>query len=953
VSARAARAAEAGGADAAGAFGAVEAVEAVGDGPRADLRMVLLGVAAWAGGLVALLTPGWVGAALVAVGLAAAAGLWRRGRPVGTAVGAVLVAAAVAAGVMVRAEAHTTGPVARLAEQRAVATVTARVTSDPVTRKGRFGDFVVARLTVQEVVGRGHRFAVRTPVVLIGDDTWAHVELGSLVRSTARLTPPDEPSVGAVLTGPGPPAMLASPSELLAGAEAVRAGIRDAVRGSPDARALVPALVVGDDRTMSAAVVEAFRTCGLTHLAAVSGTNLTLVVGFLLLVARGVGVRGRWLTVVGVLGVVGFVVLARPEPSVVRAAAMGSVALLSLGRDGRARGARALGVATVVLLLVDPWLVVSPGFALSVLATAGILFLAPAFRDRLARWLPRWVAEAVAVPLAAQLACTPVVAGLSGEVSLVAVVANMAVAPMVAPATVLGLLGGLAYLVLPAAGALVGLVAGWCGGWIVLVAVHLARLPAASVAWTAEPLPLFLLTLLCVGVGWWSGWVLARRRRSACAVVVLALVVLRPLPTPGWPPDGWVLVACDVGQGDGLVLNAGGGRAVVVDTGPDPASIVRCLDRLDVAAVPVLVLTHFHADHVGGLEGVLREESVGEVLTTGLRDPPGGAAAVAVTTADAGVPVRVPVQGDVERVGAVTWQVLGPGAHSPGPGEQGSAANNASLVLLAEVQGVRVLLTGDIEPEAQAALARAYPSLRVGVLKVPHHGSRFQDTAWLTGLGARVALVSVGEDNDYGHPAPALVEALTDAGALVRRTDESGDVAVVVEGGRLRVRARRLRSAGSRRCGARRPRPGPAAGAGAPRRCARPRTRRSPWPPPRPPRRRGRGRWRPRRRPRPRTRRRTRGRSPPGTPGSASPTRCPRRPAPCRSSRPRTPPPRRRRWRRRGWPRRSPGPARRPAGCRWPRASASGTRSGCGRAWPTARPPPPTGSPSRWVRRRR
>ena len=147
---------------------------------------------------------------------------------------------------------------------------------------------------------------------------------------------------------------------------------------------------------------------------------------------------------VGVLGVLGFVLLARPEPSVLRAAAMGTVALAGMGSRGRDRGVRALGVAVFVLLLLDPWLALSVGFVLSSLATAGILFLGPPFRDALATWLPRWAAEALAVPFAAQLACTPVVAAISGQVSLVAVVANLVVAAAVGPATVLGLLGGVA-----------------------------------------------------------------------------------------------------------------------------------------------------------------------------------------------------------------------------------------------------------------------------------------------------------------------------------------------------------------------------------------------------------------------------------------------------------------------------------------------------------------------------
>jgi competence protein ComEC len=129
-----------------------------------------------------------------------------------------------------------------------------------------------------------------------------------------------------------------------------------------------------------------------------------------------------------------------------------------------------------------------------------------------------------------------------------------------------------------------------------------------------------------------------------------------------------------------------------------------------------------------------------------------------------------------------------PGAGPTDPGE--SAPNNASVVLVAEVAGLRVLLTGDVEPSAQAALARDLSGLRVDVLKVPHHGSRHQDLDWLTSLGARLALVSVGEDNDYGHPAPDLLAALSATGASVWRTDVSGDVVVVVRDGELGVVAR-------------------------------------------------------------------------------------------------------------------------------------------------------------------
>lgn len=758
-----------------------------------DLRAVLLGVSAWAGGLAVLGLPGWTWPVVAVLGSLWVLSRHRRGRPVVTFLACLLAAAAVGGVTALHVEANRGSPVAALARQGAVATLTARVSSDPVLRTGRFGAFTLTRVTVSAVTGRGHRHRTGVPVLVIGDASWKRVELGSRVTTTGRLAVPDGPDLAGVLSTGRPPRVLSRPGEVLSAAARVRAGIRASVAGAaPAARALVPALVVGDDQALPDRVVEDFRTCGLTHLAAVSGTNLTLVVGFLLVVARWAGIRARGLVVVGVLGVAAFVLLARPEPSVLRAAAMGSVALVGLGARGRDTGVRALGVAVLVLLLLDPWLALSLGFVLSALATAGILFLGPPFRDALQGWLPRWAAEALAVPFAAQLACTPVVAAISGQVSLVAVAANLAVAAVVGPATVLGLLGGLLMMVLPPVGLVCGRLAGFCAGWIIAVATHLARLPTAAVEWAPGVVPVLLLGLLCLVVGLGATRVLRRGRWSVALSVVLVVVMVRPLPSPGWPPPGWVLVACDVGQGDGLVLNTGSGSAVVVDTGPDPPAMEACLDRLGVRTLPVVVLTHFHADHVDGLPTVLSGRRVGELDVTATEDPAYGAEEVRRWAAAARVPVRVPAYGEVRRVGDVTWQVVGPVASGVDGhhGEEGSAANNASLVLLVEVRGVRLLLSGDMEPEAQQRLHASLPGLRVDVLKVPHHGSRYQDPDLLGVLGARLAVVSVGAGNDYGHPAGSTLTLLRRAGMTVERTDEDGDVAVTVRDGRLGVRER-------------------------------------------------------------------------------------------------------------------------------------------------------------------
>jgi competence protein ComEC len=759
-------------------------------GPGSDLRAPVLGAVAWAAALVALGVPAAFAGLLLAAGAVAVAARWRRGLPTGTHVGWLVVAAAVATSALLQIESVGSTPATELAAQEAAVRGVLVVRSDPVRGSGRRAPYVHFRATLLEVSGRGRATRLRAPVVVVADTRWAGLRLDSRLRFSGRLAPADGDDLAALVIARGPPVRLAGPSPLLAAVDRLRAGIREAVADQPPGpRALVPALVDGDDGGLAQDVSADFRAAGLTHLLAVSGTNLTLIVGFLLVLARWCGVRARGLVVVGVLGVVGFVLLARTEPSVLRAAVMGSVALVGMGVHGRARGSRALGVAVVVLLLVDPWLARSIGFALSVCATAGILLLGPPWRDALLRWLPRWAAEAVAVPLAAQLACTPLVAAISGQVSLVAVAANMAVAWAVGPATVLGLLGGVLALGWGPLGRLVATPAGWCAGWIIAVARTSAGLPLAALSWAPGWISLTVLTVLCAALALGLAAALARRTLTLGTLGVLLVVMLVPLPTPGWPPAGWVMVACDVGQGDGLVLNIGRGSAVVVDAGPEPGLMDRCLDRLGVRAVPLVVISHFHADHVDGLPGVFAGRRVGLVETSPVPDPEGGARLVAEVASRAGVPVRVVGYGETTTIGPLRWQVLGP-VRTSYP-DSGSPPNDASVVMLVEVRGVRLLLMGDEERPSQADLRRTTTGLRADVLKVAHHGSSKQDEELVRQLGARLAVISVGVDNDYGHPAPSTLHLLHDAGMQVHRTDLDGDVAVVVDDrGRLRSATR-------------------------------------------------------------------------------------------------------------------------------------------------------------------
>jgi competence protein ComEC len=515
-----------------------------------------------------------------------------------------------------------------------------------------------------------------------------------------------------------------------------------------------------------------------------------MILGVLLFAVRRLGAGPVLGAACCAVALVGFVILARPSPSVVRAAAMGAIGLVGLaaGRPRAAVPALAAGVAA--LIIIDPELAADPGFALSALATAGLLLLATPWRDALRRagW-PGGLAEAVAVPAAAQVTCGPVVAGLSGVVSLVAVPANLVVVPMIPPATLLGVTAAVLSPIWPAGARAVAWLAYWPAQWLVLVATYGARLPAGAVPWPDGVAGALLLAVITVAL-----LVAARRPIVRRLVAMVALGgVLGALPVrvvaSGWPPPRWLVVACAVGQGDAIVLPAGPGRAVVVDAGPEPNAVDRCLHRLGVRQVVVFVVSHFHADHIGGVAGVFRGRSVLAVIAPDWPEPAAARADVAARAAGARVPMRTVGPGWTYAVGGLDLAVLGPvePLHATK-----SDPNNNSLIIRARVAGRTVLLPGDAETEEQqVVLSHLGPgAVHADVLKVAHHGSLYQEPAFLDAVDPSVALVSVGLANDYGHPNGALLDRLARGGARVLRTDLNGDLAAVAVDDGLAVVAR-------------------------------------------------------------------------------------------------------------------------------------------------------------------
>ncbi|MFC0434506.1 DNA internalization-related competence protein ComEC/Rec2 [Kutzneria buriramensis] len=671
--------------------------------------------------------------------------------------------------------------------------------SDPLRQQAEHGAIVTLRVEVSErpkplrTQGFGSRQGgadrVLVPagdiVVLAQASGWADLLPGQSATVTGRAAPARGGDLTvAVVQARGSPSEVTPAPVWQWVAAALRSGLRRASAVLPEEQAgLVPGLVVGDTTNLSPRVSDEFTVAGMTHLLAVSGANLAIVAGAVLFTIRLLGWGPRVAGVGAGLAVIGFVILAGPQPSVLRAAVMGGLALLALVMGRERSLLPALAWSVLVLMPIDPSLGMNAGFALSVLATGALVLVAPNWAAKLrAKGVPPGVAEAVAAPLAAHLVTAPVIAGLSGKVSVVAVVANVVAEPVVAPATVIGVLATVATPASQWLGEWLARATSPEAWWLIHVARYTSSMPLATVRWPSGLLGAVLLAAVLV-----AGWAVLRSRwlRVVAGVVVVgAVLVFIParLTGSGWPPTGWAMVSCDVGQGDAHVLSTSQpGRVVLIDTGPDLSSIVGCLHRLDVVSIPLILLSHLHADHVGGLASVLDDYPVGAVGVGPLHEPAWAWDQVRRLTAAANVQEVDVVAGQRFELPGLSLDVIAPRdvpSHL-GPDAEGTPVNDASLVLRADTAAGRILLTGDIELEGQADLLSTNQDLAADVLKVPHHGSRYSLPRFLERVRPRVALVSVGAGNPFGHPSSMILDALRQEGATVLRTDEDGDSAVV------------------------------------------------------------------------------------------------------------------------------------------------------------------------------
>jgi competence protein ComEC len=577
-----------------------------------------------------------------------------------------------------------------------------------------------------------------------------------------------------------------------------RAAIRarfDATLAPPHA-GIARALLLGEAAAVAPALNDAIRAAGVSHVLAVSGMHVTVLVGGIAALVRALWLRSalalywearRVAAGVGALLAPLVAALCGGSPSAVRAALTSSLmfALSALGHRPSALAVAALAVAWHIA--IEPRAALHPGFVLSVAATAALL--TASCEGAAGLW------RALRESLRAWLATAPFLLLCFGGTSLVALLANVVLLPLgtvLIPLCVAHLLA-----------ALLGL-AGWLGTGALFEAASGAFLGAARLCAALDPglhlPPLAPAQLLALGAG--AGFCLlptARGLRAAVAAGALLVMLLCELALR-WstPPEQLQVVFLDVGQGDAAIVRSAGQTALIdaggsVGGGPDPgsASVLPALEALRVRKLDLVVLSHPHPDHYGGLTAVLASLPITELWDTGQAEAEGAsqAAQLLAQVRARGGTVRGPAQlcGRTRRLGRTALEVLAPCPRF----DEGHGPNDNSFVLRLSHGRRSFLFTGDVEQLAEAALlARHGPALRSDVLKVAHHGSRTSSAeALLRAISPWLAVVSAGRGNRFGHPHAEVVARLGRLARHTLRTDVVGGVEVLSDGDTLRVRA--------------------------------------------------------------------------------------------------------------------------------------------------------------------
>ncbi len=569
--------------------------------------------------------------------------------------------------------------------------------------------------------------------------------------------------------------------------QGIRSSFLTSLRGiSPDSAALVAGLAIGDDTELSAQTKEDFRKVSLTHLSAVSGANCAIVLAGVAFLLNLLPIARPFRILISFSAIGFYLALVGQEPSVLRASAMVGVVLLGFLIGRRVSPLDAIALSVIGLLLWQPELSLSYGFALSALATIGLVALAPKLVEVFEKRMPTWLAIVISVSVAAQIACLPVLFMLQPELPLYSVLANVLAEPLVAPITVLGLLACLISPIAPFLSSAITLLASLPASLIVQIGKSLANAPLATISWYQGVTGVFLGALITISIGVLLLTKIQKLR--AVAGIVLACIVISfsaqsssaGIHTSNFYSGQYTLVNCDVGQGDALVIRSKG-KVAVIDVGRENPAVDSCLSALGISRIDLLVLTHYDMDHIGGVVGAVTGREIEQVLVTSSNDERPGADFAKGYLEGLGIPMAQAEVGMAGELGDFSWQVLSPHLGAP----EAKDTNDGSISMLWQDNAIALLTLADLGESGQLRVGVEHADLlssgfggRQVVVKVAHHGSGDQAPEFYEAIKPDVALISVGLGNSYGHPTRRVLEMLQLSGAQVFRTDQSGAIGV-------------------------------------------------------------------------------------------------------------------------------------------------------------------------------
>jgi competence protein ComEC len=558
--------------------------------------------------------------------------------------------------------------------------------------------------------------------------------------------------------------------------------------------AVLEALLLGEDGRLDPATVSNLQESGLFHLFAISGGHIAIVTLLLFSLFRLARMSDRASRAALIVFLLFYTLLVEGRPSVLRATIMTLFFLVGklLWKDVQALNT--IAASAFVLLLANPASLHDLGFQLTYGATLAIIVFYPPLFRRLPR-LPLRASEMTALSVSALLGVLPLVARNFNRVTFASLVLNFAAVPLV------GVVMGLGYATLPLAAALPQ-----SAGLTDAALKFLVRI----FSWLSHLLdPLFLLSYRVPTPRAWTlagyflflGLALARPRfRRQRALVLTAfglfflLLILHPFPLSS--PDLKVTMI-DVGQGESFLVEFPGRRKMLIDGGGFVGSSFDVGERVvspflwskSIRRIDILVLTHPHPDHLGGLPAVARNFRVREFWEASPAPEDEGYRGL-IEALPGSVTRKQVSRGFRHREGQAVIEALHPGR--AGEAGAGPAANESSLVLRIALGEVSFLFTGDIGAATEKGILGTGEDLRSTVLKAPHHGSAYSSSAaFLEAVGPRIVLVSAGQGNTYGFPSPAALDRWEEAGAHIFRTDVDGAVEVRTDGREVRVRTAR------------------------------------------------------------------------------------------------------------------------------------------------------------------